>query len=148
MLIKCPSARGTSPTPRRRVRPALRAEGVANRCVVGVAAARRSLNRSPDTDRAAGDQRGPSAAVAYLLWFFLGLFSAHRFYLGRVGTALLQICSYFILVGFVWWLIDAFLIPDMLREKRAQLRKQLVVGAGGANPYAHLSSYRDPSSVS
>lgn len=55
---------------------------------------------------------GPSTGVAYLLWFFLGWISAHRFYLGRPATAILQILSYFILIGFIWLLIDAFLIPD------------------------------------
>jgi hypothetical protein len=34
---------------------------------------------------------GKNVVVAYLFWFFLGIFSAHRFYLGRPGTAILQI---------------------------------------------------------
>ncbi|MBN9018767.1 MAG: TM2 domain-containing protein [Rhizobiales bacterium] len=66
----------------------------------------------------------PNAAAAYLLWFFLGWVSAHRFYLGRPGTAILQILSYFILIGFVWWLIDVFLIPGMIRARQQQLREQ------------------------
>jgi TM2 domain-containing membrane protein YozV len=72
---------------------------------------------------------GPSTAVAYLLWFFLGIFSGHRFYLGRPGTAILQILSYFIILGFVWLLIDGFLIPGMLRQKRDELRQTLMVQA-------------------
>lgn len=68
---------------------------------------------------------GPSTAVAFLLWFFLGLFSAHRFYLGRTGSAIVQILSYFILIGFIWLLIDGFLIPGMLRQKRDELRQRL-----------------------
>jgi TM2 domain-containing membrane protein YozV len=90
---------------------------------------------------------GPSAVVAYLLWFFLGLFSGHRFYLGRPGTALLQIVSYFFLIGLVWWVIDAFLIPDMLRSKRDELRRalmnQVAIDVVG-NPYERMSSYHDP----
>lgn len=66
----------------------------------------------------------PNAAAAYLLWFFLGWVSAHRFYLGRPGTAILQILSYFIIIGFVWWLIDVFLIPGMIRARQQQLREQ------------------------
>ena len=69
---------------------------------------------------------GPSAAVAYLLWFFLGLVSGHRFYLGRPGSAILQILSYFVLIGFLWLLIDGFLIPGMLRQKREELRQNLM----------------------
>jgi len=62
-----------------------------------------------------------SVLVAYLLWFFLWFVSGHRFYLRRPGTALLQICSYFILVGFVWLLIDALLIPGMVDRENRQI---------------------------
>lgn len=83
---------------------------------------------------------GPSTAVAYLFWLFLGLVSAHRFYLGRAGTAILQILTYFILVGFIWLLIDGFLIPGMIREKRDQIRQrmttELLAHAGTADAVA------------
>lgn len=68
---------------------------------------------------------GPSTAVAYLFWMFLGVVSAHRFYLGRAGTAIIQILSYFIVIGFVWLLIDAFLIPGMIREKKDKIRQRM-----------------------
>ncbi len=68
---------------------------------------------------------GPSVAVAYLFWFFLGIFSAHRFYLGRPGTAILQILSYLILIGFLWLFIDIFLIPSMVRRKQQDIRERL-----------------------
>lgn len=81
---------------------------------------------------------GPSTGVAYLLWFFLGIISGHRFYLGRPGSAVLQILSYFVLVGFVWILIDAFLIPGMIRSKRDALRQKLMLemmaAGGGGEP--------------
>lgn len=67
---------------------------------------------------------GPNMAVAYMLWFFLGIVSAHRFYLGRTSTAILQIISYFILVGFIWLLIDGFLIPSMMRSKQDEIRQR------------------------
>ncbi len=97
---------------------------------------------------------GPNATLAYVLWFFLGWVSAHRFYLGRPGTAILQICSYFILIGFVWLLIDVFLIPGMVRENQSALRQRLrnealaAHGQAPANPYAGLASYHDPNIVS
>lgn len=69
---------------------------------------------------------GPSVLVAYLLWFFLGIVSAHRFYLGRPGSAVLQILTYFIIVGFIWLLIDAFLIPSMVRAKQEQMRQRMM----------------------
>ncbi|WP_091925565.1 TM2 domain-containing protein [Phyllobacterium sp. CL33Tsu] len=70
-----------------------------------------------------------SVGAAYLLWFFLWFFSAHRFYLGRPGSAILQIFSYFILVGFVWVLIDAFLIPSMVQQQKDDVRKRLTLEA-------------------
>lgn len=72
---------------------------------------------------------GPSVVVAYLFWFFLGILSAHRFYLGRPGSAVLQILTYFIIVGFLWLLIDVFLIPGMVRAKQDQIRQRLTTMA-------------------
>lgn len=66
-----------------------------------------------------------SAGAAYLLWFFLGWISAHRFYLGKPVTAILQILSYFILVGFVWWLLDLFLIPGIIDQKSGEVREDM-----------------------
>ncbi|UZK65871.1 TM2 domain-containing protein [Sphingomonas sp. M1-B02] len=76
----------------------------------------------------------PSTAVAYLLWFFLWIVSGHRFYLGRPGTAILQILSYFVIVGFIWLLIDAFLIPGMIREKKNAIRADVMTQLSG---YGH-----------
>lgn len=70
--------------------------------------------------RAANEKK--SAGAAYLLWFFLGWISAHRFYLGKPVTAILQIFSYFILIGFVWWLLDLFLIPSIIEDKMDEAR--------------------------
>lgn len=52
---------------------------------------------------------GPNLLIAYLLWFFLGFFSAHRFYLGQTGSAIAQFLLNCILIGLIWTLIDAFL---------------------------------------
>jgi len=78
---------------------------------------------------------GPSVAVAYVLWFFLGFLAAHRFYLGRPGTAILQILSYLVIIGFVWFIVDLFLIPGLVRAKQAEIRDRLTqaaIAAGGA----------------
>jgi TM2 domain-containing membrane protein YozV len=74
---------------------------------------------------------GPSVVVAYLFWFFLGIFSAHRFYLGRAGTAILQILLFFVLIGFVWLFVDVFLIPGMVRSKQQELRQRLAYQLNG-----------------
>ncbi|MDH5785824.1 MAG: TM2 domain-containing protein [Chromatiales bacterium] len=45
---------------------------------------------------------------AFLLCFFLGMFGAHRFYVGKIGTAILQIVT---LGGLgIWVLIDWIMI--------------------------------------
>lgn len=80
-----------------------------------------------------------SALLAYLLWFFLGWFGMHRFYLGRAGSGLLMLIllgiswiTHFILIGFVgfavlglWWLIDALLIPGMTRAYNERVIAEL-----------------------
>ncbi|MFC6789334.1 TM2 domain-containing protein [Methylobacterium komagatae] len=67
---------------------------------------------------------GPSVVAAYLLWFFLGFVSAHRFYLGRIGSAICQLVLNLLLIGLVWLVIDLFLIPRMVRAKQAELRRR------------------------
>ena len=54
-----------------------------------------------------------SLLVAYLLWFFFGLFGVHRFYLGHIGWGVL-----YILTGGIFgigWFIDLFLMPGYVR---------------------------------
>jgi len=49
-----------------------------------------------------------SRLAAFLLCFFFGFLGAHRFYVGKIGTAILQI---FTLGGLgIWVLIDFILI--------------------------------------
>lgn len=55
-----------------------------------------------------------SKRVAYLLWLFLGIFSAHRFYLGKYEIAILYLFTGQ-LFG-IGWLIDLFLISDMVNK--------------------------------
>lgn len=70
-----------------------------------------------------------SVGAAYLLWFFLWFVSAHRFYLGRPGTAILQILSFFIVIGFIWVIVDAFLIPGMVQQQKDDVRRRLTSDA-------------------
>ncbi|MBL8690133.1 MAG: TM2 domain-containing protein [Rhodospirillaceae bacterium] len=75
------------------------------------------------------DANKKSVIVTYLLWFFLGWFGVHRFYLGKWISGLILLiltlvaaATYWIVIGMVlmaipgvWWLIDALLIPGMVR---------------------------------
>jgi TM2 domain-containing membrane protein YozV len=83
--------------------------------------------------------REKSAGTAYLLWFFLGGLSAHRFYLGfpvsgaiqaafwPLGWALLvsgSLVTFLVMAGgAIWVLADAFLIPGLRREANERLRR-------------------------
>ena len=81
------------------------------------------------------DASKKSTGVAYLLWFLFGAVGGHRFYLGRTGSAIAMLLIFLaswplLLVGIgvfgfgvvgMWALVDAFLIPGMLRMHNAAL---------------------------
>ncbi len=85
------------------------------------------------------DAQKKSPVVAYLLWWFLGMFGAHRLYLGKTGsgvamlvTTLCSIVATLIVIGFVglfvvWicWIVDAFLIPSITRRSNMRLADRL-----------------------
>jgi len=55
-----------------------------------------------------------SKVVGYLIWFFLGLLGAHRFYYGKPISGIV----WFFTAGLlgIGWIVDAFLIPSMDEE--------------------------------
>lgn len=58
-----------------------------------------------------------SILIAYLLWFFFGVFGVHRYYCGRYITG-----TIWLLTGGLFgigWLIDLFLIPFMVNDDNA-----------------------------
>lgn len=69
------------------------------------------------------------ALIAYLLWFFLGMFGGHNFYLKRTGVAVAQLILTITIVGMLitifWVLVDAFLIPGWVRDQNNLLAAQL-----------------------
>jgi len=74
------------------------------------------------------DTRKKSVAATWLLWLFLGELGAHRFYLGRIGTAIAMLLT---LGGFfIWALVDAFLVPGMLRANKRQVEAEILEEIG------------------
>lgn len=77
--------------------------------------------------------------LAYILWFFLGSFGVHRFYMNRTSSgimmALLHVISWItvvIFIGFlgfallgIWWLIDAILIMGWVERHNMQLANHI-----------------------
>jgi len=53
-----------------------------------------------------------SKLTAYLLWGFLGSFSMHRFYLGKVGSGILYLLTGQLLG--IGWIIDLFILGNMV----------------------------------
>ncbi|TBW39274.1 TM2 domain-containing protein [Siculibacillus lacustris] len=86
------------------------------------------------------DANKKSVVVAYLFWFFLGGFGAHRFYSGRTGSGIAQLIL--VIVGIVlagvgiglllllplaiWVLVDAFLIPGWISNHNNLLAHSLL----------------------
>ena len=70
-----------------------------------------------------------SALIAYLLWFFVGIFGGHNFYLERTGVAVTQLILSITVIGMFitifWVLVDAFLIPGWIRNQNNMLATQL-----------------------
>jgi TM2 domain-containing membrane protein YozV len=70
-----------------------------------------------------------SLVVAYLLWFFLGVFGAHNFYLRRTGVAVAQLILTITIVGLaivgIWVIVDAFLIPGWVSDRNNMLVREL-----------------------
>ena len=75
------------------------------------------------------DANRKSALIAYILWFFLGLFGAHNFYLRRKGVGIAQVLLTITVLGslitLVWIFVDAFLIPGWVRGQNNRLAAEL-----------------------
>lgn len=83
---------------------------------------------------------GKSLGTAYVLWFFLGGFSAHRFYLSTPFTAIAQVCLWYVslmmlmagngiafyslVAGGLWVVADAFLMPRLRDAANEKLRRR------------------------
>lgn len=92
-----------------------------------------------------------SVGVAYLLWIFVGMFGAHRFYVGKVGSGFVLIGLWFggilflssdsllgpimLIIAGIWLLLDLFIIPSLVSSNTNQLRGKItleVIGSGSS----------------
>ena len=67
----------------------------------------------------ANDEGRKSKIVAYLLWFFLGALSAHKFYLGKDRVAIV----YFLTFQILWlgWFVNLFTLGKQVDAYNAKL---------------------------
>lgn len=93
---------------------------------------------------------GKNMLVAYVLWYFLGMVGGHRFYMGNTGSAVAQLILSISIIGLVvtsiWWIVDAFLLHNKVKEHNALLEynllNQLLASRGNYTPDNQHYSYR------
>src|SRR5690625_3292477 len=82
-----------------------------------------------------------SMVVAYLLWFFLGGAGAHRFYIGKTGSAITMLILFLVgwgttwlIIGFfliiplyIWVLIDAFILHNEVNRINQGIERDILV---------------------
>ena len=83
--------------------------------------------------------RKKETTVAFLLWWFLGMFGGHRFYCNRTGSGvamllitLISIPLTIACVGYiglaamtVWWIVDAFSLTNWVQWHNQMLMNQI-----------------------
>jgi len=76
--------------------------------------------------------QGKNMVLAYVLWYFLGIFGGHRFYMKKTGSAVAMLILSITLVGmiatWIWWVVDAFLLHTWIKEHNRALEYQIVNG--------------------
>ena len=131
--------------------PAAPSDPVAERRAAFLAAERARAADVEQSDEAEAPRRavaastvlvgGKSLGTAYLLWFFLGGFSAHRFYLSTPLTAIAQVslwyvslmfymagqpaAGYLMTAGWLWIIGDAFFIPKLRDAANEKIRQRV-----------------------
>jgi len=74
--------------------------------------------------------QGKNMVIAYVLWYFLGLFGGHRFYFGKTGSAvaqlILSITVFGMIATFIWWIVDAFLVHTWVKEHNAIVENRII----------------------
>ncbi|XEC95608.1 TM2 domain-containing protein [Paenibacillus tarimensis] len=74
--------------------------------------------------------QGKNMVLAYVLWYFLGIFGGHRFYMGRTGSAIAQLVLTITLIGalvtFIWWVVDAFLLHQWVKDHNRNIENRVL----------------------
>lgn len=68
--------------------------------------------------------RRKSGGTAWLLLIFAGGLGAHRFYLGRTGSAIAMLLTAGLLG--LWTIVDLFLMSGMIRETNEKIETEII----------------------
>lgn len=74
--------------------------------------------------------RSKNIALAYVIWFFFGIFGGHRFYMQKKGSAVamlvLTLSGVGAIASFIWFVIDAFGLHEWVSEDNRMLEYRLI----------------------
>ncbi|KLD96416.1 NINE protein [Aliarcobacter butzleri] len=72
--------------------------------------------------------------LAYILWWFLGIFGAHRFYTGQskgwlyIVLTIIAFLTIYIFIGIfifiglaIWWIFDGFKLHKIVKENNLEM---------------------------
>ena len=74
------------------------------------------------------EEQRKNVLIAYILWWFLGFFGAHRFYIGKEKAIIMLLITIFsfitlvisigyigLLVMFMWWIFDGIMLHKWVK---------------------------------
>ena len=75
------------------------------------------------------DAAKKSQGVAFILWWLLGIFGGHRFYMKQTGTAVAQLILAITVIGWpvliIWLFVDLFLIWGMVNRYNDEVLRRI-----------------------
>jgi TM2 domain-containing membrane protein YozV len=66
-------------------------------------------------------QKRRKPSIGYLAWFFLGF---HYLYARKVGVQIFFWLTCFFAIGVLWWIVDFFRIPSIMRTSNEQIARE------------------------
>jgi TM2 domain-containing membrane protein YozV len=77
-----------------------------------------------------------NAGIGYILWFLFGLFGAHRFYLGKILSGVIQLvlgilalltisAPFLFCIWAIWWVYDALVMPGWISTRNLELAQAI-----------------------
>lgn len=88
------------------------------------------------------DRMRKKTSLAYIAWFFIGF---HYLYLKKVGVQFAFWATWFIGVGEVWWVVDFFRMPSIVRSANELIARDALQTLAIGNQFRSNSAPPTPS---